>query len=84
MKTAKDRKIEKLEEALKIYSAMDFGYMCNECVKSRKVLTELTSELAALDKEIEQGDEKARCSNCDVPEALIRAASTMLRRRINR
>jgi len=52
MKTLQEKKIEKLEEALKIYSAMDFGCMCNECVKSRKVLTELTSELAALDKEI--------------------------------
>ena len=59
MKTLQEKKIEKLEEALKIYSAMDFGCMCNECVKSRKVLTELTSELSSLDKEIaEQGEQR--------------------------
>jgi len=85
MKTAKDRKIEKLEELVKhvgLQEGVPFlkalrNTKCPKCIK-------YADELEVLDKEIEQGDEKARCSNCDVPEALIRAASTMLRRRINR
>ena len=58
MKTEKDRKIEKLEEAIRIYSYMDFGCLCDICAGHRKTLRGLAEELTALDKEIEQGGQR--------------------------
>ena len=68
MKTLQEKKIEKLEELVKLYSNPKYERLIANIIDEWESIVKLKSELTALDKEIEQGEEakllRYECRTC--------------------
>jgi len=58
MKTLQEKKIEKLEELVKLYSNPKYERLIANIIDEWESIVKLKSELTALDKEIEQGEQR--------------------------